>query len=157
DLERRGMSRELAERSARVEFGGVEVQKEAARDVRAVRLWDELRANLVFGVRGIGHHPIQSLIVVTTLTLGLGISAVVFSVMNALSFRARVDRDAPSFTRVLVSFRTDTTGPSFPGPVPLGDFLAYARTTRMLSAITGSQRVRLALSAGERPTPGELV
>src|SRR5262249_2319018 len=73
DLERRGMSRVLAERSARIEFGGVEVQKEAARDVRAVRLWDELRANLVFGVRGIGHHPIQSLIVVTTLTLGLGI------------------------------------------------------------------------------------
>src|SRR5689334_14215176 len=86
DLERRGLSRVAAERAARVEFGAVEAQKDAARDARGLRLWDELRANIGFAFRGIGHHPIQSLIVVTTLTLGVGISGVVFSVMNALAF-----------------------------------------------------------------------
>ena len=111
DLERHGLSRKAAERAARVEFGAVEAQKDAARDARGLRLWDELRANIGFAVRGIGHHPIQSLIVVTTLTLGVGISGVVFSVMNALAFRARVDRDAASFVRIFASFRTDTTGP----------------------------------------------
>ena len=157
DLERRGMSREAAERAARVEFGGVEAQKEAARDARGLRLWEELRANVAFAARGIAHHPIQSLIVVTTLTLGIGISAVVFSVMSALSFRARVDRDPASFIRMLVSYRTDTAGPSFPGPVPLGDYLAYARGVRSLSSVTGWQQVRLAVADGARPTPGALV
>jgi predicted permease len=157
DLERGGLSREVAERTARVEFGGVEAQKESARDARAIRPWEELRANIVFSLRGIARHSIQSLIVVMTLTIGLGISAAVFSVMNALAFRPRVDHDAATFTRILVSYRTDTTGPSFPGPAPLGDFLAYARASRTLSAITGWQRVQLALSAGERPTPGDLV
>jgi predicted permease len=157
DLERRGLPRDAAERAARAEFGGVEAQKEAARDARGLRLWNELRANVTFAARGVGHHPIQSLIIATTLTLGIGISAVVFSVMNALSFRARVDRDAGTFTSVLVSYRTDTTGPSFPGAAALSDYLAYARTIRSLSSITGWQHVQLSLSAGARPTPGALV
>ena len=157
DLERRGLSREVAERAARVEFGGVEAQKDAAREARGLRAWDELRANVAFAARGVAHHPIQSLIVVTTLTLGLGISAVVFSVLNALAFRARVDRDAASFTRIFASYRSDTSGPSFPASVTLGDYLAYARQMRSLSPIAGWQHVQLALSAGAKPTPGALV
>jgi predicted permease len=157
DLERRGLPRDAAERAARVEFGGVETQKEAARDARALYPWEELRANVAFAVRGVGHHPLQSLVVATTLTLGIGISAVVFSVMSALSFRARVDRDAATFTQILVSYRTDTTAPSFPGAAPVGDYLAYARTIRSLSSIAGWQHVQLSLSAGARPTPGALV
>ncbi len=157
DLERRGLSRAAAERAARVEFGGVEAQKETARDARGLRLWDELLANVFFAARGLGHHPLQSLIVVTTLTLGIGISAVVFAVMNALTFRARVDHDAATFARIFVSYRTDTTAPSFPGPAPLADYLAYARGMRSLSSVAGWQRVQLALSDGARPTPGELV
>jgi predicted permease len=157
DLQRRGLSRDAAERAARVEFGGVEAQKEAARDARRLRPWDELRSNVVFAARGIGHHPLQSLIIVTTLTLGIGISAVVFSVMSALAFRARVAGDPATFTRILLSYRTDSTGPSFPGATPLGDYLAYARGVRSLSSITGWQHVQLALSDGARPTPGALV
>ena len=126
-------------------------------DARGLRLWEELRANVAFAARGSAHHPIQSLIVVTTLTLGIGISAVVFSVMSALSFRARVDRDPASFTRILVSYRTDSTGPSFPGAVPLGDYLAYARTIRSFASVAGWQHVQLALADGARPTPGALV
>ncbi len=157
DLERRGLSRAAAERAARVEFGGVEAKKEEARDARAIRAWDELRANVGFGLRGLAHHPLQSLIVVTTLTLGLGISAVVFSVLNALAFRARVDHEPASFTRVFLSYRTDTTGPSFPGSLPLGDYLAFASAMRTLSPVAGWQHVQVALSAGARPTQGALV
>src|SRR5690348_6530972 len=157
DLERRGLPRDAAERAARVEFGGVEAQKDAARDARAMRWLEELRASITFAARGLGHHPIQSLIVATTLTIGIGISAVVFSTMNALAFRARVDRDAGTFTRILVSYRTDTTPPSFPGAATLGDYLAFVRSMRSLSSITGWQHVQLSLSAGARPTPGALV
>jgi predicted permease len=157
DLERGGLSRDAAERAARVEFGGVEAQKEGARDARGLRLWEEMRSNVVFAMRGLRRHPIQSLIVVTTLTLGIGTSAVVFSVASALAFRARVDHDAATFTRILVSYRTDTTGPSFPDAAVLGDYLAYARQLRSLSRITGWQHVQVSLSGGARPTPGDLV
>ena len=72
DLQRRGLSRDAAERAARAEFGGVEAQKETARDARGLRLWGELRANVEFAARGLGHHPIQSLIVGRDIT---GLSA----------------------------------------------------------------------------------
>lgn len=157
DLERRGLSRDAAERAARVEFGGVEAQKEAARDARSVRAWEELRTNILFAARGIVRHPLQSLIVVTTLTLGIGISAVVFSVISAVTFRPRVDREPATFARILVSYRTDTTAPSFPGAAPLGDYLEYSRAMRSVSSIAGWQSIRLPLSAGARPTQGALV
>jgi predicted permease len=157
DLERRGLPRHEAERMARVEFGGVEAQKEGARDARGLRPWDELRANVRYAMRGLVHHPVQSSIVVTTLTLGIGISAVIFSVMSALAFRARVDRDPATFTRMLVSYRTDTTPPSFPAAATLGDYLAFARSIHSLSSIAGWQHVQVTLSGASRPTPGALV
>ncbi|HEY2164285.1 MAG TPA: ABC transporter permease, partial [Gemmatimonadaceae bacterium] len=157
DLERRGLPRTIAERTARVEFGEVAAQKDAARDARGVRAWDEVRANVAFAGRSLGHHPIQSLIVVTTLTLGIGISAVVFAVLNALAFKARVDHDATTFVRILAWYKADTAGPSFPASVPLSDYLVYARTMRTLSSIAGWQHLSLALSDGARPTPGALV
>lgn len=157
DLQRRGLSRDDAERTARVEFGALEAHKDAARDARGLRIWDELRANAAFAIRGLGHHPMQSLIVVTTLTLGLGISGVVFSVMNALSFRARVDHDAATFVSITASFKTDTSAPSFAGPMPIADYLAYERSLRTLSRIAGWQHLQFSLSAGARPTPGDLV
>ncbi len=157
DLERRGFAREAAERMARIDFGGVEAQKEAAREARGWGAWDELRATIGFATRSIAHHPVQSIIVATTLALGIGISGVVFAVMNSLAFRARVDRDPATFTRILVSYRTDSTGPSFPGAAHLSDYLTFARSTRSLSSITGWQPVHLSLAAGARPTPSELV
>src|SRR2546421_545710 len=69
----------------------------------------------------------------------------------------RRGHDVHSFTRILVSYRSDTTGLSFPGAAPLGDYLAYARTIRSLSSITGWQHVQLSLFEGARPMPGALV
>ena len=59
--------------------------------------------------------------------------------------------------RVVASFKTDTTAPTFAGAIPLADYLAYARTMRTLSSVTGWQHVQLSLAAGSRPTPGALV
>jgi len=57
-FERRGLSREAAERAARIEFGAVEAQKDEARDARGLRavidrvvpqLWAELQAAVFDG------------------------------------------------------------------------------------------------------------
>ena len=52
DLERQGMPRDAAERAAQVEFGAMEAQKDAARDMRGWGVMGELRANVAFGLRG---------------------------------------------------------------------------------------------------------
>ena len=83
DLERRGLSRAAAERAARIEFGSVEGYKDAARDSRGLAFGDELRSNAAFAWRGFRRRPLQAAIVVVTLTLGIGISAGVFSFLAA--------------------------------------------------------------------------
>ena len=157
DLERRGVPRARAERAARVEFGSTEWHKDEARAARGLRLWDALVEAVSFAARGILHRPAQSAIVVLTLTLGIGINASVFTILDALALRARVDHDPASFIRLLSSYRTDSTAPSFPSASTLNDFLAYSRQMKSLSSIAGWQRAVVAMGARATPMPAELV
>lgn len=157
DLERHGIAREAAERVARMEFGSAEWHKDAAREARGLRLWDELGAALSFALRGILHRPVQSAIVVLTLTLGIGINAAVFTMLDALTLRARVDHDPTSFVRVFSSYRTDSSRQSFPTATTLNDFLAYSRQMKSFAAIAGWQSVVVASGDAPAPTPAELV
>src|SRR5215475_14721356 len=66
----RGKTPEAARYAAIRSFGGVERVKEESRDVRGIRLLEELRQDLRYGARMLRKHPGISLIGV--LTLGLG-------------------------------------------------------------------------------------
>ena len=157
DLERRGASRATAERAARIEFGSTEWHKDDARAARGLRVWDAVVEAVSFAARGIRHRPVQSAIVVLTLTLGIGINAAVFTILDAIALRPRVDRDPASFVRLLSSYRTDSTAPSFPSASTMTDFLAYSRDMKSLSAIAGWQPARLTMGDRSVPTSAELV
>jgi len=157
DLERRGMSREVAERTARIEFGNLDWQKDVARASAGLRPWDEFRSSMAFSMRGIVHRPIQSLVILLTLAIGIGVSASVFSVINAVALRPRVDSDPASFVRLLSSYRTDSSTATFPSATTLDDYLTYARELHSLSAITGWQRVSVATGESPTPTPAVFV
>jgi cell division protein FtsX len=64
---------------------------------------EDARMDFVYACRGIRRNPTMSAIVVLTLTLGLGLNAVVFSVFNGLLFRAQVAREPESFARIYLS------------------------------------------------------
>ena len=132
DLERRGLPREAAERAARIEFGSVEGYKDAARDSRGHAFGDELRSNAAFAWRGFRRRPLQAVIVVVTLTLGIGISAGVFSTLDVLAFRPRIDGDPASFVRVFSAYGTDSTPPGFPAASRVSDYLAYRDHTPLV-------------------------
>jgi len=155
DLEQHGMSPEDAERLARVEFGNADWHKDVARASAGLRPLDEVRSNIAFAMRGIIHRPVQSLVVLATLAIGIGVSASVFTVINAVALRPRVDHDPASFVRLLSSYRTDSAAQTMPAASTLGDVLAYARGLRSLSAVAGWQRVSLAI--GQRATPTQSV
>src|SRR6185295_10257752 len=57
DWERRGLPPEEAARRARLEFGGLEGYKERCREARGLRLVDELRADLLYGLRQLRRAP----------------------------------------------------------------------------------------------------
>ena len=68
-------------------FGGVEPTKEACRDARGTALLDNVVRDVRYACRSFRRAPLVALTIVTTVGLGLGLVAVVFTILNAFIFR----------------------------------------------------------------------
>ena len=85
-----------------------------------------------YGLRVIRRNPALSAVVVLTLTVGIGMNATVFSVVNGLAMRAHVYKDPDSFLRVIPQNRwqSQIRGVSYAEYVFLRD---NARSLRQLA------------------------
>src|ERR1044072_8613839 len=83
----RGMSPAEARRVALVEFGGVERVREECRDVRGVRLLDDLLQDLRYTLRVLTKSPAFTLVSVFSLALGICVNATVFGFVHAVRRR----------------------------------------------------------------------
>ena len=91
--------------------------------------------DLRYGARVIRRNPTLSTVVVLTLTVGVGMNATVFSVVNGLALRPHVYQDPGSFLRVIPRnwWTLHIRGVSYPEYVYLRD---HARSLRQLAAWT---------------------
>jgi putative ABC transport system permease protein len=85
---RRGMNETDARAAAHREFGGIEQTKEKYRDQRGVPLIDTLILDLRFALRMLAKNPAFTLVAILTLSLGIGATTAVFSVVDRLLFRS---------------------------------------------------------------------
>ena len=101
---RRGMSEEEARRAALLSFGGVEQTKEAYRDISRFRRLEEFRQDVRYGARLLRKNPAFTVVVVITLSLGIGANTAIFSLINATLLRTLPVKDPQQ----LVIFTTVT-------------------------------------------------
>ena len=85
-LEASGMDPDAARFQALRTFGAVESTKDACRDARGTALLDNLVRDVRYAGRSFRRAPLAALTIVTTVGLGLGLVAVVFTIFNAFVF-----------------------------------------------------------------------
>ena len=82
-----GLSPAAARRAATLEFGGIDQFTEASRDARGLAWWDGLRGDLRYAFRQIRRRPGFSAAAILTLAIGVGATAAVFAVVDAVLLR----------------------------------------------------------------------
>jgi predicted permease len=95
-----GMLPVEARRLAFVEFGGVERVREECRDLRGVRLLEDLLQDLRYALRVLTRSPAFSLVSVLSLALGIGVNATVFGFVNAVMLRPLALPDHAELVRI---------------------------------------------------------
>lgn len=88
DLIRAGMTPDEATRRARVEFGSAASLQEDCREARGIRFADELRQDCRYAARQLRRSPGFATAAIVSLALGIGANGAIFSLMDAILFRA---------------------------------------------------------------------
>src|SRR5215470_12773456 len=117
----------------------IRASKTRAEMTREINMIEDLWQDIRYAARGLRRHALLSTVVVATLALGIGISAGVFTLINAVALRARIDKDPGSFVSVFSSYTRDPVRPGRPGDTTVEDYIAFrdkARSVRDLVAST---------------------
>jgi putative ABC transport system permease protein len=131
ELMLRGVPEAEAQRRALIAFGGVEQQKEHARDARFGGRLDELKADLHFGVRWLRRSPAFTSTAVLTLALGIGSGTVIFGAADHVLLRPLPYADPE---RLITLWETDTDKPGIFEVSP-GNFLTLKERAHSYEAI----------------------
>jgi len=137
-----GMSRQEAERTARIELGGIEQVKEQVRASRSGAWLDQLAADLRYAVRTLRRNPGFAAVTVITLALGIGANTALFSVVNALLLRALPYKDAERLVYVTEFWPHEPVVPAPPSP-DFTNWRAHARSIEDIQAYGGGGNVTL--------------
>lgn len=127
-----GMSREEAQRRARVEFGGVELAKEECRDARGVRFLETLFRDARYGARMLRKSPGFTVVAVLTLALGIGASTAIFSVVESVLWRPL---PFPESERLTAIWSTNLKQTWRSEPVSAADYLDWRAQNSVFSSL----------------------
>src|SRR6476646_6997494 len=86
-LKSEGMSAEEAESAARRTFGNVRHAEEQFHESSHWMLLEHLRRDVAYAFRMLARNPGFTAVAVTSLALGIGVNALVYSVVNAIVLR----------------------------------------------------------------------
>jgi predicted permease len=132
--QRRGMDEAEARRRARLALGGVDQTKEAALDVRPLRMLQTFSRDVRYACRLIRRSPAFSLVMLVTVALGIGANTAIFSIVNAVLLEPLPYSDPERLVRVyLVNPAQDIPDGRFSVP-EVDDWRARSRTLTSFSA-----------------------
>ncbi len=103
NLIRQGLPEEEARRKARIDLGQPATQNETYRDAIGLRLFDELGADIRYGLRGLRRNPGFAAVAVFSLALGIGATTAMFSLIYAVLLHPFPYADADRIVNPIIS------------------------------------------------------
>ena len=116
DLVAAGLSRATAVRQAQREFGDPLRWKEQGREALGLRIVDQLRADVRYGLRWLRRSPAFAAAAVLSIALGIGTNTAVFSLVNAVLLKLMPVDHPESLVLLARSDDLSGSGSSFPYP-----------------------------------------
>src|SRR6185503_1549764 len=150
---RDGMTRAEALRAVRIERGSLEVAKEDVYAARWESVVEGIWRDISFGVRSIRRSPGFSAIVVLTLTLGIGATTAIFSVVYAVLLHVPYARPAEL---VAITEKGPATKPNEISEVSAGDFTDWQEQAAVFTAVAGYQSWEFHALTGGGGDPDEV-
>jgi predicted permease len=89
-----------ARRQVRLEFGGLGEIKEACRDARGTRWFEDFIQDCRYGARLLRRSPVFTTVAVLSLALGIGANTAIFSLMDRLMFRMMPVREPERLVQI---------------------------------------------------------
>ena len=143
----RGMSETEAERSARVDLGGLEQAKERSRDVRPLRWADSCAQDLRYALRSFRRAPGFTAVALLTLALGIGANSAIFSIVNGVILRPLGYPDPQQ----LMFLSTRFGGGSAQFSVSPPEYLEFRELNRSFSAVGAFRTGEVDLTGTDPP------
>jgi predicted permease len=153
-----GADRRSARYAALKEFGNVTLTTEAARRVWTpvwLELLRDIASDIRYAVRSLRKNPVFSLTVIGVLTLGIGLNAMVFTMLKGLMLSPVSGVDGSARLRVL--YRETDTGRTIRVPYPDYKYIRDHSDAFTSLMATGYFDLNLGRGRGARQIFGELV
>src|SRR5262245_57114631 len=140
---RDGLNAEEAARQAHLRFGNPLTLREDARDAWGLSELERVAADLRHAVRRSVQHPARALVVILTLALGIGATAAMFALVDALLLKP-----APWHESGRLVWMTSLNVRSIrPDKLSYADYLAYRDRATTLSGVAAEGGTAVAIGS----------
>lgn len=145
---RRGMNADEARRQAQLELGNVSRIREDYRGQAGLPFLEVLRQDLRYGVRTLRKSPAFAAVAISTLALGIGANAAIFSVVNGVLLRP-LPYGEPSHLVYVVSSAPSRGFPQYATSPP--DFKTLRERNHTLASLSALYTSSFNLTGGPQP------
>jgi predicted permease len=151
---RNGLSRNDAERQARILIGGIDHVKEECRDARGVRPIEALAQDIRYALRMLREKPMFTAFAVLTLALGIGANTAIFSIVNAVLLRPLPFPEPDRLVRI----RFSNPGLGLHGVLfSLPELEDLRNRASVFESVTGTCRGSMNMTGGPQPERLEVI
>ncbi len=109
------------------------------------------RQDVLYAIRSVRRAPLLTFVTVLALSVGIGLNAGVFAILNFLFLNSPTKKDPASFVQIYPRYQGWSTGPATDSSFNAEDYDAIQSQSRSLADVAAWQMIATSIDDGRRP------